>query len=91
LRNNQKRFVTGDVAADARDERRLADVSGLLPASFMRLRKVPSCRAWLTAWSTRDAAKLMDHAILFASHALGLAPCLRRDAFTVLTGGKIHD
>jgi len=36
----------------------------------------------------RDAAKLMDQAILFASHAAGLAPCLWRDAFTALTGGK---
>jgi hypothetical protein len=31
----------------------------------------------------------MDHEILFASHAAGLAPCLGRDAFTVLLGGKI--
>jgi hypothetical protein len=30
----------------------------------------------------------MNHEILFASHAPGLAPCLWRDAFTALTGGK---
>jgi hypothetical protein len=35
------------------------------------------------------SAKLMDHEILFASHAPGLAPCLRRGIFTVLIGGKI--
>jgi hypothetical protein len=32
---------------------------------------------------------LTDHEILFASHAARLAPCLSRDAFTVLLGGKI--
>lgn len=31
----------------------------------------------------------MDQAILFASHAPGLASCLWRDAFAVLLGGKI--
>jgi hypothetical protein len=31
----------------------------------------------------------MDHEILFASHAPGLAPCLSRGACTVLLGGKI--
>jgi hypothetical protein len=31
----------------------------------------------------------MDQAILFASHAPGLAPCWWRDAFTVLIPGKI--
>jgi hypothetical protein len=55
------------------------------------LRTVSSCRAWLTACSTRDTAKLMDNEILFASHVAGLAPCLWRDAFTVLTGSKIHE
>ena len=31
----------------------------------------------------------MDHEILFASQTPGLAPCLGRDAFAVLLGGKI--
>jgi hypothetical protein len=31
----------------------------------------------------------MDHEILLAFHTARLASCLRRDAFTVLLGGKI--
>jgi hypothetical protein len=36
-----------------------------------------------------DTAKLTVDEILFASQEPGLAPCLWRDAFTVLLGGKI--
>jgi hypothetical protein len=49
---------------------------------------VSSRSAWLTPQSTPDTAKLMVHEILFASQEPGLAPCLWRDAFTVLLGAK---